>query len=189
MRIFTAVLFAGWMACSSTPSLSTVVAGEFTKLTSLLHQDWDRVTTSVIMNKWPRKLVKRISPNADCAGTVMLSDASAVNAEDCQHCDTFLFDQIRLKDTGCSERLSAVTLIREVADESAAEDLGKKLRHLIQESSPEAQVTPYEYGYTVVSWPSLSVNQTARFDIERSGGHIRTRLLIFRTSMSEAGAP
>lgn len=110
MRIFTAVILAGWTACSSTPSLSTAGAGEFTELTSLLRQDWERITASVIINKWPRKLVKRISSNADCAGTVILSDASAANVKECQNCDTFLFDQIRLEGTVCSERLSAVTL-------------------------------------------------------------------------------
>src|SRR3954468_6393251 len=127
MRTLAIVAFSGWLTCSGTAS-SPRDTSEIADLTILLHEDWTRLTSSEVEKRWPGKLIKRSSSDGICSGTIMLSDVATRGAEECWHCDTFLFDQVRSDAGVCIESLSAVTLVREVAGENDAEDLGNRLK-------------------------------------------------------------
>lgn len=180
------VLVAVWLSgCAATamPAMPAepVPDRELAALIGLLREDWGKITVASVEPRWPAKLVRRGTADTDCSGTVLLSNAPAENV-DCDSCDTFLFDRVGSA-TACTERLSAITLVREVADAGAAAALGERLKRMVVESSREPRVAGYEHGYSIVAWPSPTVNQTARFDLERSGEHIRARFLLYRIDM------
>lgn len=185
MKIFTAIVALPLFICLSPVPVHAPTEPDVAALTTLLHENWSKMAPSSIEKIWSRELKRTEESDVGCAGTVMLSNLPQGRG-DCWDCDTFLFDRVPAEGGGCSERLSALTLLRGFPGMSEAVEFGEQLKKVIVGIYPESQAVAFEQGYTITSWPSSTVSQTGRYDVEPSGAGagVRVRFLIFRTKMA-----
>jgi hypothetical protein len=158
-------------ACATVPTSAVPLNdGEISAFHRLLSSDWSKVQTTQVRELWPGVDFRSEAAGDGCEGSLSLIHNTAEVAR------TFVFNRER-DAVGCVEQLSAVSFELRVKDRGLQQQIGDRVKSLVARSGE--QTTQDGNGYTVVSWPAPSVNQTTRFST--AGEHVR--FSIFRVHL------
>lgn len=155
-------------------------------LAALLQMDWSTISEERLPALWhqPTPWGGRANGEEPCGGSLTLSNLIDVVANECRCCDTFTFVD-NMKGGKCFTELSAVNLTRTVIATKDADRLALSIRTLIV-TIPETHLTNAHSGFSAVSWPTPTVNQTSDLSITPTPVGIRVRLLVYRTTFPSA---
>lgn len=171
------------LRCASTAESSCFVLPDQQRvLKDLAAADWELLSDKSVSNRWPAPITwgSHTAGEQQCTGTRTHSYLGEVVVNECNCCDTFVFEESIRKDR-CHNTLTSIVLVRTVRDAGDARSVAAGLLHAVDPGWNGSLQFP---STATVRRVGSVMTQTSTVDIVPGSGVWRVRLAVFRSRTS-----
>lgn len=172
-------LTASRCASSEGPSCSVLPEQHLLILKDLSVADWERLSDESVSNQWPAPITwgSHTAGEQQCTGTSTHSYLGEVIANECNCCDTFVFEE-SVRDNRCQKTLTSIVLVRTMRNPDDASSIAARLLYAVD---PDWNGTLQLPSTATVRRVGSVMTQTSTVNIVPGSGVWRIKLTVFRS--------